>query len=62
MDYCCELMKAKSTCSICTDKFGCTDVLIHHGSNSVGIIIKDGGSSWSRIQYCPWCGADVGKE
>jgi hypothetical protein len=56
----CEEMKAQldRRCDLHNDPFDCADRLIIYNSrsNEYGIIIHDGGSSYSRIRYCPWCG------
>jgi hypothetical protein len=46
-------------CEAHPDPFDCTDNLIYYppDSEQYGPIIHDGGSSFSRITYCPWCGA-----
>ncbi len=38
--------------------FDCPDNLIFYSKKlgCYGIIIHDGGSSFSEIKYCPWCG------
>lgn len=43
------------------DPLDCADILIYHSKtwNEYGIIIHDGGASYSVIQYCPWCGAKL---
>jgi hypothetical protein len=48
-------------CDVHTDVFDCPDNLIHYSSESgvYGLIIHDGGSSFSKINFCPWCGADL---
>lgn len=38
-------------------------VIIHtHGRNEFGIPIHDGGSSYIRINFCPWCGSWLGRD
>jgi hypothetical protein len=41
----------------------CPDRLITRGtadgSRGYGLIIHDGGSSYVRIRFCPWCGTPV---
>jgi hypothetical protein len=39
-------------------QFDCSDALIFYSRlfDEYGIIVKDGGSSFSQIQYCPYCG------
>lgn len=61
-EHCCDEMarQANYACDLHPDRFDCPDCLIHptdHGG--YGIIIHDGGTSFSVINYCPWCGADV---
>ena len=43
------------------DVFDCSDNLIYHSAESgeYGLVIHDGGSSYARIDYCPWCGAKL---
>jgi len=61
--YCCEMMEENSvfSCDTCKDEFECPDSLIYHDSNQneFGVIIHDGGSSFTRIEYCPWCGSKL---
>ena len=60
---CCDIMQAQlnQKCDQHTDPFDCPDVLIYYSeqSHQYGIIIHDGGSSYSAIKYCPWCGAKL---
>lgn len=48
-------------CDLHLDPFDCSDVLIYYSkqAHQYGIIIHDGGSSYSTINYCPWCGAKL---
>jgi gamma-glutamylcyclotransferase (GGCT)/AIG2-like uncharacterized protein YtfP len=61
--YCCENMTAQLNlkCDEHPDPFSCPDNLIYHSAqtNQYGLIIHDGGSSFSEIIFCPWCGADL---
>lgn len=36
----------------------CPDKIIHYNkiSKSYGIVIHDGGNSFIKIDFCPWCG------
>jgi hypothetical protein len=45
-------------CDRHNDPFQCADRLIIYSPrfDEYGIIIHDGGSSYSVIRYCPWCG------
>jgi hypothetical protein len=59
--YCCGTMKYQLNlrCDQHPDPLDCVDQLIYYSpkADQYGIIIHDGGSSFSVIQYCPWCGA-----
>lgn len=61
--HCCERMmeQVNYTCSEHADAFECADKSIHYSArfDEYGIIIHDGGSSSSVIEYCPWCGAKL---
>jgi hypothetical protein len=61
--HCCEEMtrRVNQRCEMHADVFECADNLIYYSadSNSYGIIIHDGGSSFSVIAYCPWCGTKL---
>jgi len=43
------------------DPFDCADVLIYYSEqhDEYGIIIHDGGASYSVLKYCPWCGVNL---
>ena len=60
---CCEAMgyHTANHCSVHTSPFACPDRLIWHDENSgdYGIIVHDGGESFVRIRYCPWCGSEL---
>lgn len=64
-EHCCEQMTAQVNlrCDQHADVFDCADSLIYHSeeSNEYGIIIHDGGSSFSLINYCPWCGKKLAR-
>ena len=61
--YCCETMQyhLNVRCDQHPDPLDCADILICHSgqSDEFGIIIHDGGSAYSLIQYCPWCGTKL---
>lgn len=61
--YCCDTMTLQLThrCDQHPDPFDCADNLIFYSAqlDEYGIIIHDGGSSYSVIQYCPWCGVKL---
>jgi hypothetical protein len=63
MDFCCVEMagNAENQCaSGIHDRQECPDCLIHvTRRGEFGIMIKDGGTSFSLISFCPWCGADL---
>lgn len=47
------------TCTHHPNRRDCGDILIDRRDSDgrFGIIIHDGGSALSLIDYCPWCGA-----
>ena len=57
---CCESMRyhTNNHCDVHTSPFDCPDRLIFHreSTGEFGILIHDGGQSYVRINYCPWCG------
>ena len=61
--YCCEMMKSniEFSCKTCKDEFECPDTLMvrNKKNNEIGIIIHDGGTSYIKINYCPWCGTKI---
>jgi hypothetical protein len=58
--FCCDLMKTEleSVCEIHPDRFDCPDNVIYFSKSSgeYGLIIHDGGSSFLKINFCPFCG------
>ena len=48
----------KFDCDIHQSKYDCPDVLINYipEFDEYAIFIRDGGTSYSIISYCPWCG------
>jgi hypothetical protein len=62
MKYCCEDMRGSAECEDeGQNKFDCLRNLIAYvpDADEYGIIIHDGGTSYARIEYCPWCGAKL---
>jgi Domain of unknown function (DUF6980) len=61
VDYCCERMAfdLNRTCRHHANRFDCPDALIAEMRGGFGIIVHDGGSSVIRIDFCPWCGANL---
>jgi uncharacterized C2H2 Zn-finger protein len=57
---CCKEMDlfTKPNCNIHDNSFECPDCLIFFNdrSSAYGIIIHDGGESFIKINFCPWCG------
>ncbi|WP_211290371.1 DUF6980 family protein [Flavobacterium croceum] len=45
-------------CDIHKDDFDCPDKIIYSTKKNkeFGIIIHDGGTSFIKIKFCPWCG------
>lgn len=60
MKYCCETMNKQINhkCDQHSDPFDCPDNLMFYSPkfDEFGIIIHDGGPSYSLIAFCPWCG------
>lgn len=63
--HCCEMMTANvnQRCDQHSDPFECPDnlVIFFADRNEYGLIVHDGGSSFVRIQFCPWCGVGLEK-
>jgi len=60
--YCCDMIRINSElkCMIHKNTFDCPDTLVHHSwDGDFGIIIHDGGGSYTVINYCPWCGTKL---
>jgi hypothetical protein len=59
--HCCEQMdhQVNLKCEQHPDPFDCPDNLIFYSYkfDEYGIIIHDGGPSYSLISFCPWCGS-----
>ena len=60
---CCSNMEDRLhwQCDQHSDPNDCPDCIVwfYGGNGQYGIPIHDGGSSYIRIDYCPWCGADL---
>lgn len=58
--YCCDMMQyfMQNKCNIHNNRFECPDCIIDYNEKEkeYGIIIHDGGQSYIRINFCPWCG------
>lgn len=65
MKYCCDMMTQdmKQSCDVHADRFDCPDALfIQDGDGKFGMIIHDGGHSFIKVKYCPWCGQRLKKQ
>jgi hypothetical protein len=50
------------TCDQHPDPYDCPDALVIRAeSGEYGIPVRDGGTSYCVIHYCPWCGATITK-
>lgn len=60
MKHCCDVMRSElgRTCAEHPEPFDCPDSTVYYSNEfgEYGILIHDGGSSYSVISYCPWCG------
>ena len=63
MKHCCEMMKhnVEHKCEQHPSPFDCPDNIIffNEKKREYGIIVHDGGSSFIKIKYCPWCGEEL---
>lgn len=61
-EKCCEKIK-KTLDFECKEQspFDCLDALIYYSEqfDEYGIIVHDGGQSYVKIDYCPWCGTKL---
>jgi len=61
--HCCAVLETEVTwnCNEHSDPFDCPDHTVYYSSefNEYGILIHDGGSSYSVIHFCPWCGTKL---
>lgn len=62
-NHCCEHMDhaTQLKCDTHRDEFECPDVLIIYVDRfaEYGIIFHDGGTAYSIISYCPYCGTKL---
>lgn len=59
---CCNQMRRslEFECANHDSPFDCPDQLIWQGNDGRhGLIVRDGGSSYVSIFFCPWCGSDL---
>ena len=58
---CCKTMDQylNHKCDEHDDPHECTDYVIAQFGDKIGIPIRDGGSSFSEIKFCPWCGNSI---
>ena len=49
---------ANYVCNLHPDPYECPDNLVTHNESNgtYGLIVHDGGSSYIKIEFCPWCG------
>jgi hypothetical protein len=63
MKHCCESMDyhLSMRCKQHSDPFDCPDSVIYFNGpkQEYGLIIHDGGPSYLKISYCPWCGKEL---
>ena len=62
-DFPCVHIAYHSTisCDEHDDPWECPDITLVKTENGYGIPIRDGGSSYIGIKYCPWCGIEIDK-
>ncbi len=52
----CILTRIEHTCQQHESPWDCDTLLIQTSCGDIGIPIRDGGSSYVVIKFCPWCG------
>jgi hypothetical protein len=59
---CCpDLARALQSCELHPESWDdCDCVLIRTPDGGLGMPVRDGGSSWIEVGFCPFCGAKVG--
>jgi hypothetical protein len=61
--FCCDTMteRINHKCQQHDDPFECPDNLVYYSPkfDEYGLIVHDGGSSYIKIEFCPWCGTNV---
>jgi len=59
--FCCDRMRydLDQKCPDHPNRFDCPDCLIAETRNGFGLIVHDGGTSYIRIEFCPWCGTNL---
>jgi hypothetical protein len=61
--FCCEVMQRQAghSCEQHPNPWDCPDALVIYISkfDEFGIVIHDGGAAFSKIAFCPWCGAKL---
>lgn len=61
--YCCNRMREdlEQVCDMHPDPAYCPDSLVSYRSDrkQYGLYVHDGGESYVRIKYCPWCGTKL---
>lgn len=64
-DVCCAALAeaARLDCDLHSSPHDCPDVLIiRSDQHGVGLPVRDGGSSFVTIDFCPWCGTRLPEE
>lgn len=61
--YCCDMMEhyLSLKCEDCGD-WDCPDFIVRKANEKIVFPIRDGGSSYVPLNYCPWCGKKVNEE
>lgn len=66
MNICCGMMKQdlERKCEKHANRSDCPDNVIHRSivGEQWGLMVHDGGASFYRIYFCPWCGKKLADE
>lgn len=61
--YCCEDMRVhvELSCDQHSDPMECPDCVVIYVAETqeYGLPVRDGGSSYILIEFCPWCGREL---
>ena len=60
MVYCCADLATHITARCeAHDEWNCPDKVIVAVKSGYGLPVRDGGSSYVKINFCPWCGSEI---
>jgi hypothetical protein len=51
--------RVTQTCEDHPNPWDCPDIMIVKKDKGYGLPVRDGGSSYIKIEFCPWCGTKI---